>query len=85
VGTYTRSSAPCSLLSKIEQHYGGALSTDHEQQTQAVSRFIHGGGDSEFNFAGRGIVQPSEVGDPAASSYLGMTSPYYINNGKVVT
>jgi hypothetical protein len=35
--------------------------------------------------AGRGRIQPSEIGDPAASSYLGLTSPYYINNGKIVT
>jgi hypothetical protein len=30
-------------------------------------------------------VQPSAVGDPVASSYLAATSPYYINNGKLVT
>ena len=35
--------------------------------------------------AGRQYLEPSAVGDPAAASYLGTTSPYYINNGKLVT
>jgi hypothetical protein len=34
---------------------------------------------------GRNVVQPSAVGDVAAASYLGTPSPYYINNGKIVT
>jgi hypothetical protein len=42
-------------------------------------------GQSRFSLVGRRAVQPSEVGDPAASSYLGLTSPYYIDNGKIVT
>jgi hypothetical protein len=42
-------------------------------------------GQGRFSLVGRGAVQPSAVGDPAASSYLGLTSPYYINNGKIVT
>ena len=50
-----------------------------------TGKFAQNQGQSRFSFAGRGIVQPSEIGDPAASSYLGLTSPYYINNGKIVT
>ena len=50
-----------------------------------TSKFAQNQGQSLFNLAGRGAVQPSEIGDPAASSYLGTTSPYYINNGKIVT
>jgi hypothetical protein len=34
---------------------------------------------------GRNVVQPSAVGDAAAASYFGTPSPYYINNGKIVT
>ena len=50
-----------------------------------TSKFAPNQGQHRFNYAGRGAIQPSEIGDPAASSYLGFTSPYYINNGKLVT
>ena len=50
-----------------------------------TSKFAPNQGQNRITFAGRGTVQPSEIGDPAASSYLGATSPYYINNGKLVT
>ncbi len=42
-------------------------------------------GQSLFDHDGRGAIQPSAVGDAARSSYLGTPSPYYINNGKIVT
>ena len=42
-------------------------------------------GQIQINHAGRDTVQASAVGDAAATSYLGITSPYYINNGKIVT
>jgi hypothetical protein len=42
-------------------------------------------GQIQINHAGRDTVQASAVGDAAAASYLGTTSPYYINNGKIVT
>jgi hypothetical protein len=50
-----------------------------------TSKFAPNQGQHRESLAGRGTVQPSEIGDPAASSYLGLTSPYYINNGKLVT
>jgi hypothetical protein len=50
-----------------------------------TSKFGPNQGQNRFNYAGRSALQPSEVGDPAASSYLGLTSPYYVNNGKLVT
>src|SRR5271165_1789153 len=50
-----------------------------------TSKYAANQGQQRFNYAGFGQIQPSEVGDPAASSYLGLTSPYYINNGKLVT
>ena len=50
-----------------------------------TSKFAPNQGQQRFNYAGFGQIQPSEIGDPAASSYLGLTSPYYINNGKLVT
>jgi hypothetical protein len=34
---------------------------------------------------GGAAIQPSTVGDTARSSYMGAPSPYYINNGKLVT
>jgi hypothetical protein len=42
-------------------------------------------GQSLFDHAGSAALQPSAVGDPAQSSYRGTPSPYYINNGKLVT
>jgi len=42
-------------------------------------------GQNQINHVGRGSVQASAVGDVAAASYLGTTTPYYINNGKLVT
>ena len=50
-----------------------------------TSKFAPNQGEHRFNYAGFGQIQPSETSDPAASSYLGLTSPYYINNGKLVT
>ena len=50
-----------------------------------TSKFAANQGQQRFNYAGFGQIQPSEVGDPAASSYYGLTSPYYINSGKLVT
>jgi hypothetical protein len=50
-----------------------------------TSKLAQNQGQSLFDHAGRNVVQPSAVGDPAGSSYLGTPSPYYINNGKIVT
>jgi hypothetical protein len=50
-----------------------------------TSRFTPNQGQMREVLARRGVVQQSEIGDPAASSYLGSTEPYYINNGKLVT
>ena len=50
-----------------------------------TSKLAQNQGQSLIDHAGRGVVQPSAVGDPAGSSYLGTPSPYYINNGKIVT
>jgi hypothetical protein len=71
-------------------HGGSGIANSTETLTPIdphylTSKFAQNQGQRRVNFAGRGVVQPSEVGDPAASSYLGLTSPYYINSGKVVT
>ena len=50
-----------------------------------TAKFGQNQGQNRFNYAGRDMLLPSESGDPAASSYLGLASPYYINNGKLVT
>jgi hypothetical protein len=50
-----------------------------------TSKLAQNQGQSLIDHAGRGVVQPSAVGDPAGSSYLGTPSPYYVNNGKIVT
>jgi hypothetical protein len=48
-------------------------------------QFAANQGELRLRFVGRKFVLPSEVGDPMSSSYLGTSSPYYINNGKIVT
>ncbi|SED70948.1 Protein of unknown function [Rhizobiales bacterium GAS188] len=50
-----------------------------------TSKLAQNQGQALIDHAGRGAVQPSAVGNPAESSYLGTPSPYYINNGKIVT
>jgi hypothetical protein len=50
-----------------------------------TSQFAPNQGQMRQALAKRGVIQQSEMGNPAASSYLGTTSPYYINNGKLVT
>ena len=50
-----------------------------------TSKFAQNQGQAQINHAGRGVVQPSALGNVAERSYLGTTSPYYINNGKIVT
>jgi Protein of unknown function (DUF3604) len=50
-----------------------------------TSKFAQNQGQTQINHAGRDVVQPSALGDVAERSYLGTTSPYYINNGKIVT
>jgi hypothetical protein len=50
-----------------------------------TSKFAQNQGQTQINHAGRDVVQPSALGEVAVRSYLGTTSPYYINNGKIVT
>ena len=50
-----------------------------------TSKLSQNQGQNQIDHAGRGVVQPSAVGDLAQRSYLGTSSPYYINNGKIVT
>ena len=50
-----------------------------------TSKFAQDQGQNRAVHVGSSVIQPSEAGDPAASSLLGTTSPYYINNGKLVT
>jgi hypothetical protein len=42
-------------------------------------------GQALVDYAGRNAIQPSAVGNAAQASSLGLSSPYYINNGKIVT
>jgi hypothetical protein len=50
-----------------------------------TSKFAQNQGQTQINHVGRDAVQASAVGETAERSYLGITSPYYINNGKIVT
>jgi hypothetical protein len=50
-----------------------------------TSKLAQNQGQGLIDHAGRNILQPSAVGDPAGGSYLGIPSPYYINKGKIVT
>ena len=70
----------------------GASGTANATQTltpddpqYVTSQFAPNQGQMREAFAKRGVVQQSEIGNPAVNSYLGTTSPYYINNGKLVT
>jgi len=50
-----------------------------------TSKFAPNQGQNRSRLVGSSVPQPSETGDPATSSLLGLTSPYYINNGKLVS
>jgi hypothetical protein len=50
-----------------------------------TSQFAENQGQLKPDHASRQFVEPSAVGNLAEASYLGTTSPYYINNGKLVT
>jgi hypothetical protein len=70
----------------------GASGTANATQTltpddpqYVTSQFAPNQGQMREAFAKRGVVQQSEIGNPAVNSYLATTSPYYINNGKLVT
>jgi hypothetical protein len=50
-----------------------------------TQRFAANQAELQLRYVGRRFVLPSAVGDPASASYLGTSSSYYINNGKIVT
>jgi hypothetical protein len=50
-----------------------------------TSQLAENQGQTKIDHAGRQFVEPSAVGNVAEASYLGTSSPYYINNGKLVT
>jgi hypothetical protein len=50
-----------------------------------TSKFSQNQGQTQINHVGRDDVQASAVGEAAERSYLGTTTPYYVNNGKIVT
>jgi hypothetical protein len=50
-----------------------------------TEKFADNQGQFQLRYVGRNFQKPSLVGDPATASYLGTSSPYYINNGKIVT
>ena len=50
-----------------------------------TERFAVNQGELQLRYVGRKSVLPSAVGDAASENYLRTSSPYYINNGKIVT
>ena len=50
-----------------------------------TERFAANQGELQLRYVGRKFVLPSAVGDAASANYLRTSSPYYINNGKIVT
>ncbi len=50
-----------------------------------TERFAANQGELQLRYVGRKVVLPSAVGDAASANYLRTSSPYYINNGKIVT
>jgi hypothetical protein len=76
---------------KFKISYSASGKTDAKQSLTPIdpryfaSKFSPNQGQAQINHAGRGVVQPSAFGDVAERSYLGTATPYYINNGKIVT
>jgi hypothetical protein len=50
-----------------------------------TEKFGENQGEFQLRYVGRNFQEPSLVGDAATASYLGTSSTYYINNGKIVT
>ncbi len=50
-----------------------------------TQRFAANQGQLQLRHVGGRLTLPSAVGDAASASYLATSSPYYINNGKIVT
>jgi hypothetical protein len=50
-----------------------------------TQRFAVNQGQLQLRHVGGRFTLPSAVGDAASASYLATSSPYYINNGKIVT
>jgi len=50
-----------------------------------TQRFAANQGQLQLRHVGGRFTLPSAVGDAASASYLATSSPYYINNGKIVT
>jgi Protein of unknown function (DUF3604) len=50
-----------------------------------TEKFAENQGQLQLRYVGRNFQEPSLVGDVATASYLATSSPYYINNGKIVT
>ena len=50
-----------------------------------TERFAANQGEFQLRYVGRKSVLPSAVGDAASADYLRTSSPYFINNGKIVT
>jgi hypothetical protein len=50
-----------------------------------TQKFAENQGQLQLRYVGRNFQEPSLVGDVATASYLATSSPYYINNGKIVT
>jgi hypothetical protein len=50
-----------------------------------TSKLAQNQGQAQIDHVGRDTIQASRAGNAAAASYLGAPSPYYLNNGKIVT
>lgn len=56
-----------------------------DQPGYITEKFADNQGQFQLRYVGRNFQEPSLVSDPATAGYLGTSSPYYINNGKIVT
>ncbi len=50
-----------------------------------TQQFAANQGEFQLRYVGKKMALPSAAGNAAKASYLGTSSPYYINNGKIVT
>jgi hypothetical protein len=73
---------------KYEVVYGnsgpGATVASPAEPGFNTQKFAANQGSVWLRYAGRNKTLPSLVGNPVESSYLGTSSPYFINNGKIV-
>jgi hypothetical protein len=63
----------------------GAKAAGPSEPGFVTQKFAANQGQFWLRFVGRNTTLPSIVGNPVQASYLGTTTPYFINNGRIVS